>query len=217
MNHVVAGKLFYRTYGVQAHGLMIQNITFVTKAESCLHECFIRNDCRSFNAIKDRKERKYTCQLFSNDLCDLDREHGMHVNPLSSAFFSSLVEDCFLITSGGRCAVGKRTDDDKIMVKGFAAIRPFAGCGSFSMRNGIIWKNDMCIGLASNEKIYLMKTSEQSCMKFKLDVTNVIFHEDGIKCIGHYSNYLKRRQYSSSCSTGGYRAVFNQHFKEFYP
>ena len=94
--NVRGGRPFYRSWGLQANGTLIKNITSVTSAEDCLHYCYVTEGCKSFNTF-DVGKGEHKCQLFSNDICDLDPNNGMTKNPLASVFFSKNIEDCIWV------------------------------------------------------------------------------------------------------------------------
>ena len=190
----VQGKIFYRTRGFQANGNIIKNISSVALSEDCLHECYITEKCRSFNTFEMDKGRRYTCQLLSDDLCDIEKEKGISENTLASVYFSRKVEHCqnssFVIFNWdkSRCLTTNETEEIR-------HVRKEEGCERFFKRGDNILKGDRCmiveIDNVTKENVIRLSNSG-ACIEF-IDVKNILTlkNADVDACL-HFSTYLER-------------------------
>ena len=143
---IVRGKkAFYRSWGVEARGKFIKNITSVRQSEDCLHYCYITDKCQSINTF-EVKEGNTTCQLFSTDICELDPRNGMSRNPVASVFFSKKIEEClwFEIHSDTNECVSKPSNSLS-WTKDLSICAPFILKGGKMMSGGKChWRNSHC-------------------------------------------------------------------------
>ena len=178
----VQGKSFYRTRGFQANGNIIKNISDVVLSEDCLHECYITEKCKSFNTFEMDKGIGYTCQLLSDDLCDIEKKKGISENTLASVYFSRKVEQCqtpsFVIFNEGKSRCLTTTVNEEIR-----HVPTDEGCERFFKRGDNIMKGDQCmiteIDKVTKENVIRLSNSG-TCVEFS-DVNNILSLKNAVK------------------------------------
>lgn len=88
-------KLFYRTRNKKLSSGNLTDRVSSSSSEDCLHECFIRQNCKTFNKIEIEAD-KYVCELYSNDRACYLEDLALQADEKSSVYFSS--EECSAVS-----------------------------------------------------------------------------------------------------------------------
>lgn len=159
---VETSRVFIRNRGKKlVQGTLLTTMS-TSSSEDCLHECFVRSNCNTFNAIEEKPGR-HICELFSNIYtCDL----MVKSVEKSSVYFPS--QEC--VNNRPSLFYLKDTGTGKYVYKANTKARmdQYTKADLFQMEDGnvLLGRTSECLSPMRNEE--QLQLGSSNCLDFKI-------------------------------------------------
>ena len=161
----IESKSFYRTRQKKIVNAVLIKTVSTSSSEDCLRECFITEDCNTFNTIEETTGR-YICQLYKNHrTCN----PNLQSDNKASVYFSSKV-----------CIFKLKVNNGKYLAEGEDTFLEMVDDGTlFTLENGhvLLMETTGCIGKDETRRFLTAEPQSltDKCVQFAITGDKLVF------------------------------------------